>query len=46
MTAYVVSAFKVSNSKPFQNMGFIPGSFINRSKSFILSIEQALSITC
>ena len=30
MTAYVVSTFKVSNSKPFQNMGFIPGMFINR----------------
>lgn len=39
MIAYV-SIFKVMNSKPFQNMGFIPGMFINRSKLLIIQIRH------
>lgn len=39
MTAYV-STFKVINSKPFQNVGFIPGMFINRSKLLIIQIQH------
>lgn len=39
MTTYV-SAFKVSNSKPFPNRGFVPGMFINRSKLLIIHIQH------
>lgn len=38
MTVYVASTFKVS--KPFQNMGFIPGMFINRFTLLTIHIKH------
>lgn len=40
ITAYVVGTFKVSNCKPFQMTGFMPGTFIDRSIGLITHIKH------